>query len=209
MYSPTEVTKLLRAWGEGDRQAFDSLVSMVYEDLRHLAHGMLRAERRHLTLQTTMLVHEAYLRLVGEAGSQPTDRLHFQRIAARAMRQVLVDRARARNADKRGGGSPPLSLDEAAAVGAIADGRVVAVHEALEMLEALDPPLAEIVELRFFGGLTHEEAAEALGLSPATAWRQWRTARTWLHRQLSGEGSADADPNGENQGGSQGGGVTG
>jgi RNA polymerase sigma factor (TIGR02999 family) len=186
------VTRLLRAWGEGDRQAFDSLVSLVYEDLRHLAHGMLRAERRHPTLQTTLLVHEAYLRLVGEAGSQPTDRLHFQRIAARAMRQVLVDRARARNADKRGGGLPALSLDEAAAVPAVADSRVVAVHEALEALEALDPPLAEIVELRFFGGLSHEEAAAALGLSPTTAWRNWRTARTWLYRQL-GDGNV-GDP---------------
>jgi RNA polymerase sigma factor (TIGR02999 family) len=186
--SSHELTELLRAWGDGDRQAFDRLVALVYEDLRRLAHGMLRAERRHGTLQTTLLVHEAYLRLVGDAGSAATDRLHFQRIAARAMRQVLVDRARARNAEKRGGGMPALSLDEAAAVPALADERLVAVHDALQELEALDPPLAEIVELRFFGGLTHEETAAALGLSPATAWRQWRTARTWMYRRLGGPG---------------------
>jgi RNA polymerase sigma factor (TIGR02999 family) len=186
MVSPDELTKLLRAWGEGDRQAFDRLVPLVYEDLRRVAHVMLRAERRQATLQTTMLVNEAYLRLVGEAASRPTDRLHFQRIASRAMRQVLVDRARSRDADKRGGGSAPLSLDQAADVAAIADGRVVAVHEALQALEALDPQLAELVELRFFGGLTNDEAAAALGLSSATAWRHWQTARTWLYRQLGG-----------------------
>ncbi len=179
------LTELLRAWAEGDRQAFDRLVPLVYDELRQLARGMLRAERRGATLQTTVLVHEAYLRLMGTA-SRPADRLHFQRIAARAMRQVLVDRARARNADKRGGGAPALSLDEAAAIAAEPDGRVVAIHQALAELEALDPELAEIVELRFFGGLTHEESAAALGLSPATAWRHWQTARTWLYRRLDG-----------------------
>lgn len=183
------MTNLLRAWGEGDRQAFDRLVPLVYEDLRRLARALLRSERRAQTLQTTMLVHEAYLRLVGTSGSRPSDRLHFQRIAARAMRQVLVDRARSRDAQKRGSGQAPLSLDSAAQVSASADQRILAVHDALRALEALDPPLAEIVELRFFGGLTHEEAAQALGVSPATAWRQWQTARAWLYRELGAVGA--------------------
>jgi RNA polymerase sigma factor (TIGR02999 family) len=166
----------------------------VYEDLRSLARGLLRSERQRDTVQTTMLVHEAYLRMVGDAGSRPGDRLHFQRIAARAMRQFLVDRARARDARKRGGGQKPLSIDHAAEIAAKPDQRVLDVHEALERLQALDPPLAEIVELRFFGGLTHEETAAAIGVSPATAFRQWQTARTWLYRELAVERQPAPDP---------------
>jgi RNA polymerase sigma factor (TIGR02999 family) len=163
----------------------DDLVPEVYGELRRLAASFLRREHPGQTLQATALVHEAYLRLA--AGARPwTDRRHFVGIAARAMRQILVERARARGAAKRWASLERVTLTDALAMGAEQDALLPAVDEALARLETLDPEQARIVELRFFLGLSNEEAADALGISPATLKRRWALARAWLFRELSG-----------------------
>jgi RNA polymerase sigma factor (TIGR02999 family) len=180
--------QLLERASAGDAQAASRLLPLVYDELRRLAAGYLRRERKGQTLQATALVHEAYVRLIGPAERPWTGRTHFLAIAARSMRQVLVDRARRRAAAKRGGDPERLTLD-AELLAAPAPGPgidLAALDDALTRLEALDPQQARIVELRYFGGLTIEETAEAVGLSPATVKRHWTLARAFLKRALDG-----------------------
>lgn len=182
---PGEVTALLEAWGKGDREALDRLIPLVYGELRRLAHRELRGEAPGRTLSTTGLVHEAYLRLVGQDHSRLENRRHFLNVAAQTMRRVLVDDARKRTAVKRGSGAPTLRLDEVAEPMRQPDEELLALDEALSRLESFDPALSRLVELRYFGGLTFEEAGEVLGVSTATAWRDWNTARAWLYDSLN------------------------
>jgi RNA polymerase sigma factor (TIGR02999 family) len=179
-----DITELLLAWRSGDRRALDRLTPLVYDELRRIARSQLRREKSRHTLQTTGLVHEAYLRLVNHDRISWRDRLHFFGAAAGVMRRVLVDQARERLASKRGGGGVPLSLDAAPA---IPDRQVdlLAIHECLDQLSLLDERQARIVELRFFGGLSIEETAELMGTSPMTVKREWAVARAWLFRQMS------------------------
>jgi RNA polymerase sigma factor (TIGR02999 family) len=163
----------------------EELAPLVYDELRRLAAAYMRRERPGQTLQATALVHEVYLRLAG-AGTPWTDQRHFVGIAARSMRQILVERARARGAQKRWGGMDRVSLSDALAVAADPEGTLPALDEALSRLEQIDPEQARIVELRYFAGLTIEETADALGMSPATLKRRWALARAWLYRDLSG-----------------------
>jgi len=186
MAAGKEVTELLLDWRRGDAAALDQLIPMVYDDLRRVAARQLRGERTDHTLQPTALVHEAYGRLVG-ADITWTDRAHFFAIAARTMRRVLVDHARAHDREKRGGGAVRVTLDENLAVDAGRPEDVLALDAALEQLAEVDPRKAEVVQLHFFGGLTYDQIAEALGISPATVDRDLRMARAWLFRKLSGE----------------------
>jgi len=162
------------------------LAPQVYDELRRLAAAYMRRERPGQTLQATALVHEAYLRLAG-AGTPWTDKRHFVGIAARSMRQILVERARARGAQKRWAGLDRVTMTDALAVAADAEGMLPALDEALTRLEQVDPEQARIVELRYFAGLSIDETADALGMSPATLKRRWALARAWLFRELSGE----------------------
>jgi RNA polymerase sigma factor (TIGR02999 family) len=190
--SSRDVTALLRAWGRGEQAALDELLPLVYGELRRQAARHLRAQRPEHTLQTTALVHEAYLRLVRQDGARADwqSRAHFFGVAARAMRSILVDHARARRAAKRGGGAQVISLGNAAVGGGGADGipesevDVIALDQALARLAELDGRQARVVELRYFGGLSIQETAETLGVSHATVEREWRTARLWLRREL-------------------------
>jgi RNA polymerase sigma factor (TIGR02999 family) len=185
--SVTPVTKLLLRWREGDRDALEQLMPLVYEELRRLARAYLRGERADHTLQSTALVHEAYLRLAGQNPPQWQNRAHFFAIAARVMRRILVDHARARAADKRGSGVCTLALDEALAPAQKINLDVIALDSALTQLAELDDQQSQIVELRFFAGLTIEDTSEALGISPATVKRDWLVARAWLFRALGGK----------------------
>jgi RNA polymerase sigma factor (TIGR02999 family) len=190
--SSRDVTALLQAWSRGEQAALDELLPLVYSELRRQAARFLRAQPLGHTLQATALVHEAYLRLVGadRAGTNWSGRAHFFGVAARAMRSILVDHARARRAAKRGGGVQALTLcaaDAAAAQAGEAAGSevdVVALDEALARLAAMDARQSRVVELRYFGGLSIEETALVLGISHATVEREWRTARLWLRREL-------------------------
>jgi RNA polymerase sigma factor (TIGR02999 family) len=182
-----EVTRLLQAWTQGDRGALESLIPLVYGDLHRMAERHLRGEKPGHTLQPTAIVNEAYMRLVGSEGGDWQNRAHFFAAAARSMRRILVDHARARNAKKRGGGTRTL-LDTAVMVVPRAVD-LIAVDDALEKLAALDPVQGRVVELRFFAGLTEAETAEALGISTATVHRKWLSAKAWLHRALAGHGS--------------------
>ena len=167
----------------------DALLPVVYEELRRLAAAYLRRERPGQTLQPTALVHEAYLRLMKDRPDRWQNRAHFCAIAAHSMRQILIERARARGAQKRGGAQPRVTLDEAIVAAGGGDSPsvdLVALDDALQRLEALDPEQARLVELRFFGGLTIEETAEAMKISPATVKRHWTMARAWLARELAG-----------------------
>jgi RNA polymerase sigma factor (TIGR02999 family) len=183
----SDVTQLLLAWGAGDQQAGEQLLTAVYSELHRQAARAMRREAGEHTLQTTALVHEAYLRLVDQRRVVWRNRAQFFGVAAQVMRRVLVDHARGRLAAKRGGKTRPLSLSDADAA-AVPDTQhdvdVLALHEALERLAALDPSLARLVELRYFGGLSIEETAEALDVSPATVKREWALARGWLRREL-------------------------
>jgi RNA polymerase sigma factor (TIGR02999 family) len=189
---PAEVTRLLAAWGAGDRAALDALLPAVYAELRRQAQRALRREADGHTLQPTALVHEAYLRLVDQRAVRFESRAQFFGVAARCMRQVLVDAARTRQATKRGGGAQAVTLgalDAAGAVGAAGaaadrDVDVLALDEALARLAAIDPGQARLVELRYFAGLTLDETAAALGVSAATVSREWSVARRWLRREL-------------------------
>ena len=174
---------------EGDRQSLDSLLPIVYQELRRLAASYLRRERPGQTLQPTALVNEAYLRLLKDRPDRWQNRAHFCAIAAHSMRQILIERARARGALKRGGVRARVTLDDALVAGSDRSIDLIALDHALEKLAALDPVQARLVELRFFGGLTIEETAEALDMSPATVKRHWTVARAWLAREL--EGSVD------------------
>jgi len=182
----TPITILLHQWRDGDRAALDSLVPFVYSELRRLAAACLRRESDVQTLDPTALVHEAYLRLVGDRDPDFNDRAHFLGVAARLMRQILVDRARARNAEKRSGGARVPLDDEVAFTGQRAD-MVVALDDALALLEKQDPERARILELKYFGGMTAEESAALLGVPLNRINRQMRLAQAWLRAQLGAE----------------------
>jgi RNA polymerase sigma factor (TIGR02999 family) len=181
-----QVTDLLLAWGQGDEHAADRLIPLVYGDLRRRAAAALRPERPDHTLTPTALVHEAYLRLVDQRLPPFESRRHFYAVAARVMRQVLVDHARARRAAKRNQGREALPLDEEILLTDERAGDLLALDDALRALTAFDADKARLVELRYFTGLTIEETAEMLGRSPATVKREWALARAWLHREISG-----------------------
>jgi RNA polymerase sigma factor (TIGR02999 family) len=184
-----QVTRLLKEWGGGNKEALDQLMPLVYDQLRHLASRCLSSERPDHTLRATALVNEAYLRLVN-AELTFNDRVHFYAVAARLLRQILVDHARSLHRAKRGGGAQKLSLDEALVVGQAAPSGILELDEALQRLAAQDSRKAEVVELLFFGGLTYDEAAAMLNISPATVHRELRMAKAWLHRELTGEQAA-------------------
>lgn len=182
--SQADVTQLLLDWSNGDKESLEKLLPLVYQELRRLAQHYLQQERSDHTLQATALVHEAYLKLFDAKNVQWQNRAHFFGAAAQTMRHILVDMARQRRAAKRGGGNK-LSLDEAISVpGEQEDVNLVALDEALTRLAELDSQQSKIIELRYFGGLTIEETAEVLNLSPATIKREWAMARAWLHREL-------------------------
>jgi RNA polymerase sigma factor (TIGR02999 family) len=176
------VSQLLKDWYEGNDQALRAVVPLVYEELRRVAHGYLRKERSDHTLQSAALVHEAYLRLEKQGAAKFENRSHFLAICAQLMRQILVDYARARRANKRNGGER-VTLDGMAFKTRAVD--MIALDDALNELARLDPQQARIVELRFFGGLSIEEASDVLNVSPMTVKRNWASARLWLHRQVS------------------------
>lgn len=178
------VTRLLQEWGGGDKRALDELIPVVYDQLRRLASRCLRAERPDHTLRATALVHEAYLRLV-DADVAFQDRVHFFAVSARVLRRILVDHAKERNRQKRGGGAEKIPLDEAVLVGPQATAGIIELDEALERLAQQDPRKSQIVELLFFGGLTYDEAAAALEISPATLHRDLKLAKAWLHKELA------------------------
>ncbi|HZN12072.1 MAG TPA: sigma-70 family RNA polymerase sigma factor [Blastocatellia bacterium] len=182
-----EVTQLLLAWSDGDRAALDQLVPLVYGELRRLAKHHLRRERAGHTLQSAALIHEAYLRLIDVKQVRWENRAHFFAAAARLMRQILVDLARERGTRKRGGDARQVSLDEALVISPPRDEGLVALDEALTALAEVDARKSRVVELRFFGGLSVEETAEALKVSVETVNRDWRFAKSWLSRRLSGE----------------------
>lgn len=186
--TPAAMTQLLNRANQGDQSATDELFPLVYDELRLLAAKYLAGERPGHTLQPTALVHEAYLRLLGPEETNWENRRHFFAAAALAIRRILVDHARGRAREKRGGSAhrEPVSDEIIAIEGTDVD--LIALDEALTRLAAMDREIAEIVELRFFGGLSVEETAQSLGISPSTVARQWRFARTWLHRELSGDG---------------------
>ena len=179
------VTQLLRDWNAGKSEARDELVGLVYGPLRAIAERHLNREREGHTLQPTALVNELYLRLIDQRSVEWHDRTHFFAVAAQVMRRILVDHARRRKSEKRGGGVVPLTIGAALDVAAAEDFDVVALDTALENLAAVFPQQARIVELRFYGGLTIDETAEALGISAATVSREWTMARAWLRRALS------------------------
>ena len=189
--SAGEITQLLQGWRNGDRKSLDALLPIVYKELRRLAHFQLRQERPDHTLQSSALVNEAYLRLVGLNAPRLEGRSHFFAIAAQLMRQILVDYARRHRARKRGGGVETLSLDDSAMLSPVKAKSldVVALDDALQALAQIDERKAQVVELRFFGGLNFEETAEVLKISAVTASRDWSTARAWLHREMSREAS--------------------
>ncbi|MEW5984515.1 MAG: sigma-70 family RNA polymerase sigma factor [Acidobacteriota bacterium] len=188
------VTELLAAVRGGDRSAFNELFPLVYGELRRVAAREMRRERSGRTLQTTALVHEAYLRLIKDAGLSFENRAHFLGIAARAMRQILIEHARARGARKRGGHDLRVTFDDALAIVEQAGVDVVDLDRALGRLTALNERAGRIVEFRFFGGMSVEETAVALGSSPATVKREWAVARAWLYRELSGGTPPPAAP---------------
>lgn len=183
---PVEVTELLRRWSGGDLSARESLVPMVYDELRRLARYYLASQRSDHTLQSTAIVHEAYLRLAGRDSVHWENRSHFFAVAAQLMRRILVDHARKRNAAKRGGTHLTLVVDEAAEPSSQRELDLVALDDALKALAELDERQSRIVELRFFGGLSIEDTSRVLDISPATVKREWSTARAWLYAQISG-----------------------
>jgi RNA polymerase sigma factor (TIGR02999 family) len=185
-YIRRTLERLVERASGGDHAALDELFPIVYRELRALAGRHMARERKGQSLQATALVHEAYLRLFKDPHLRWQNRPHFMAIAAHVMREILVERARARGAAKRGGGRNRVTLDDGLAVAPGAQVDVIALHAALERLAAMDPQQARIVELRFFGGLSVEEAADVLGVSPATVKRHWAAARAWLYNELSG-----------------------
>jgi RNA polymerase sigma factor (TIGR02999 family) len=180
-----QVTQLLIDWSNGDQSALDKLMPLIDEELRRLAHRYMSRERAGHTLQTTALVNEAFLRLVNRKNLQWQNRAHFFGLAAQVMRTILVDHARSHASAKRGGGTRNLELDEAMVVSQQKASEVIALDEALKQLALIDPRQSRIVELRFFGGLTVEESAEVLDVSPVTIKREWSTAKAWLYHELA------------------------
>ena len=185
--APSEVTRLLQRWTAGDVQARDLLIPLVYDRLRQLAHWRLRSAPGEHSLNTTGLVHEAYIRLVDAPRVELPDRAHFLALASQIMRNLLVDRARARATTKRGGGNAPVELEEMLWMSDDNLDTVTELHDALTRLEAVSPRQSDLLQQRYFGGLTLEESAAALGVSPATAKRELRSARAWLALELKGE----------------------
>lgn len=184
--TPQEITQLLGDWGKGDKTAFDKLLPLVHSELRRLAYRQMSGERRDHTLQATALVNEAYLKIAGQSGSEWQDRAHFFAVCAQVMRHILMDHARSHARDKRGGPDAiRVSLEGTAVLAAERAGDFVALDEALRTLEDLDPQKGRIVELRYFAGLTIEETAEVLKISPTTVRREWRRAKAWLCRSIA------------------------
>jgi RNA polymerase sigma factor (TIGR02999 family) len=180
-----QITQLLKQWQEGDSQALETLMPLVYSELKRLAGSYLRRERPDHTLQSAALVNEAYLRLVDQNQTHWQNKAHFFGIAAQMMRRILADHARGHNADKRGGGLPALELVEAMVQAQARNVDLLGLERALQKLEKLDPQQGKIVELRFFSGLSIEDTANVLGISPATVKRDWTVARAWLFREMS------------------------
>ena len=179
-----EITQLLKNWSEGDQSAFDKLMPLVYDELHRLAHQHMRHEKQGHILQTTALVNEVFIRLIDQKQVQFEDRVHFYALSARLMRRVLVDDARVRNRAKRGGGNVPMSLDETLAVSSEQAANLLALDDALKLLAQQDSRQSDIVELKFFGGLSIEEIATVLKVSVATVSRDWTFARAWLRNEM-------------------------
>jgi RNA polymerase sigma-70 factor, ECF subfamily len=182
--SSSQVTQLLAKWSDGDQSALEELTPLVYDELRRIAHHYMVGARPDHTLQTTALVNEAYLRLADQTHPNWQNRAHFFAVAARAMRQILVNYATSYNAQKRGGGARKIELDEAALVADAQSKEIVELNEALDRLGALDPRKAQVVELKYFGGLNQAEIADVLKVSSETVRREWRFAKAWLHNEL-------------------------
>jgi RNA polymerase sigma factor (TIGR02999 family) len=182
--SAERVSQLLASWGDGDDGALRELTPLIYEELRRVAHHQMLGQRADHTLQTTALVNEAYLRLTSQTNPSWQSRAHFFAVAARAMRQILVNYAKSNQAQKRGGGALKVQLDEAAIVSPAESKEIVDLHEALERLATLDSRKAQVVELKYFGGLNYDEMAEVLKISRVTVRRDWEFARAWLHSEL-------------------------
>jgi RNA polymerase sigma factor (TIGR02999 family) len=182
--SPHRVTQLLAQWSHGDNAALAELTPLVYDELRHLAHHYMEGQRPGHTLQTTALVNEAYLRLAEQTNPSWQNRAHFFAVAAGAMRQILISYARSQQAQKRGGGAVKVELDEAALISPAESNEIVDLHEALERLATLDSRKAQVVELKYFGGLNYEEMAEVLKISRVTVRRDWEFAKVWLYTEL-------------------------
>jgi len=184
MSRPVEVTQLLQEWSDGNRAALDALVPILYDELHRLASNYMRSERSGNLLQTTALVHEAYLRLVGRDNIECRTRAGFFAVAAQVMRHILVDDARGRNRAKRGNGVAPLRLEEAALISSDRAEEIMAIDLALDHLAAFDSRKGRVFEMRYFGGMSVEEVAEALSVSPITVARDWRVAKVWLRREI-------------------------
>jgi len=182
--SPHRMTQLLQQWSRGDSAALTELTPLVYEELHRLAHHFMEGQRPNHTLQTTALVNEAYLRLADQTNPSWQNRAHFFAVAARAMRQILVSYARSQRSQKRGGGALKVELDEAAILSPEQSKEIVDLHEALERLAALDSRKAQVVELKYFGGLNYDEMAEVLKISRVTVRRDWEFAKVWLYTEL-------------------------
>jgi RNA polymerase sigma factor (TIGR02999 family) len=186
----SEVTQLLADWGKGDRSALDKLFPLVHSELRRIAQRQMNQERGGHTLQATALVNEAYLKLVGQQAFEWHNRAHFFAVCAQVMRHILIDHARAHARDKRGGGAIQVSLNDVAVLADDQASTLVALDDALRLLENLDPQKGRIVELRYFGGMSIEETAEVLNISPRTVRREWQRSKAWLYRMIS-EGTED------------------
>lgn len=185
LVQPPEITQLLAEWSNGNQAALDKLYPLVYEELRRLAHRYMRRERKDHTLQTTALINEAYLRLIDQKNVHWENRAHFFSISAQIMRRILIDYARRYQYAKRGGGAKKISLDDAAVVAKERAAELLMLDEALMSLAERDPRRSQVVELRFFGGLSNEEIASVLKVSPNTVTRDWNLARAWLYKELS------------------------
>ena len=181
-----EITRLLGAFSNGEPEAEARLMDLTYRELRKIAAGHMRRERSARSLQTSDLVHEAYLRLVDQADTPWRDRAHFFQVAAHVMRQILIDRARKRHAGKRGGGVPEISLDRALDIAEAHSGDLLVLEEALAQLQKVDGRQCQVVEMRFFAGMSEDEIAEVLGVSARTINREWRMARAWLYKEVYG-----------------------
>jgi RNA polymerase sigma-70 factor (ECF subfamily) len=193
MSGPREITKLLEEWRQGNQAALDALLPLVYDELRRLASSHMRHENPGHVLQTTALVHEAYLRLIEQRDVQWQTRAHFFGVAAQVMRHILVDHARSLRRAKRGHGGQSLALEDCAVLSDERADEVLAVNAALENLMALDPRKSRVFEMRYFGGMSVDEAAEALKISPATVARDWRMAKAWLRREIAPMAQAAED----------------
>ena len=190
--SPDGVTQLLLDWSNGDKAALDKLMPLVYEELRRLAHHYMRQERPGHMLQTTAIVNEAYIHLINQRGVQWQNRAHFFGIASHLMRRILTGYARSRQTAKRGGGAHQVGLDEAMVVSEERVAEMAALDDALNFLARIDERKSQIVEMRFFGGLSIEETAEVLGVSPGTVMRDWTLAKAWLRREIGDEGQDES-----------------